>query len=203
MNPKSRGRAGRAGRGRQPRQERRWVLVATEGKVTEPEYLQLLQQVLPRRIGQVVIKPVGVGLDPVHVVKEAIKHRDHELDSGDPYDHCFCLVDVDRHANLNEVLVLARHEGIDVLVSNPKFEIWLHWHLADSRPGTSKGLDHEIDKRKVLRGKNLTSQFPVASHDAACRRALQADPGLAPCQVGPVPSTALPVLIDYLLRRGS
>lgn len=86
-----------------------------------------------------------------------------------------------------------------MLISNLKFEVWLRWHVEESRSVlTSDRLDQLVSKLGLLQGKALTPKFPIESVHAACTVALKADPDLAACRKGPDPSTAMPLLVDLL-----
>ena len=89
-----------------------------------------------------------------------------------------------------------------MIVSNPKFEIWLLWHVDDRRGHmTGVELDRKLGKAGLLDGKHLTRTFPVGEYSRAAQRARQADPDLIPGRRGPNPSTAMPVLIDMITGR--
>ncbi|MCI9887410.1 RloB domain-containing protein [Micrococcales bacterium 31B] len=82
----------------------------------------------------VVVKPIAVGKDPLKVVQKCVEKRDEALHSDkEDYDDCVCLVDVDEHQSLPAAIQLAEREGIQLLISNLKFEVWLRWHAEDKR----------------------------------------------------------------------
>lgn len=85
-------------------------------------YLDRLKQALPRSAPS--FKPIGAGCDPLRVVKRAIREI-----KQDDFSWCFCLVDVDQHATLQEAITLAKGSGVELIVSNPSFEVWLAWHF--------------------------------------------------------------------------
>lgn len=177
---------------RRQRRERPHGLVVTEGKVTEIQYLEQLNQVLPRTAS--TFTACGDGTDPLRVVKRALKERKRR-----DYDWVVCLVDCDKHATLEEAFTLASREGIEVLVSNPCFELWLLWHQEDwRRPGsTPKQLQERLTALKLMKDKKVLETFPVGNHEAARKRAKAAGTVSANCR-GPNPSSALPVLLDLL-----
>lgn len=84
--------------------------------MTEVQYLQMLRQQLPRDAAS--LKVIGEGSDPLRVVKRALKERKN----GD-YSWTLCLVDCDDHESLQDALSLATEESIQVLVSNPCFDL--------------------------------------------------------------------------------
>lgn len=177
------------------------VLVVTEGEITEPQYVEALRQHLRSRDSSVVVKCHPAGKDPERVVRQAMRLRDEE-DGDASFDHVVCLVDVDQHARLEEALRLAEAEGILVLVSNLKFEVWLRWHYEAARSAeSSKTLDRLMKEFVLLRVNPLSPQFPIEKVSQACTVAWRADPELAPGRTGPDPSSAMPVLVE-LMRTG-
>ena len=55
-------------------------------------------------------------------------------DDNFAFDQAWCVPDIDDHPRLDEALVMARANGIDLAVSNPSFELWLILHFRDN-PG--------------------------------------------------------------------
>ena len=175
------------------------MLVVTEGRTTEPDYVERLAQFFKGEGLPVAVKTVGVGKDPLWVVKEAILRRDRDKKDR-RWDAVVCLVDVDEHSTLGTAQKLAEQEGIILIVSRLKFEMWLLWHLAQSRaPASSRQLDRLMDKHRLLTdNKAIHPQFPVAGVENAVRIARLADPALSPGRVGPDPSSSMPILVDLL-----
>ena len=177
-------------RRRPSRPERQRGLIVTEGVLTEPMYLDKLKQALPRRAPS--FKHIGAGCDPLRVVKRAVR----EL-GRDDFSWCFCLVDVDQHATLQEAITLAEVSGVELIVSNPNFEVWLAWHFAPlSRCVTKTELARLLDDKGGLDGKGLTRGFPVDAHDLAAERALTNR--VVANEVGPNPSSAMPLVLRRL-----
>ncbi|MGY5766430.1 RloB family protein [Brachybacterium sp. DNPG3] len=176
--------------------------MVTEGRVTEPQYVDQLDGLLRSHGTTTTVKTVIVGKDPLKVVQKCIEVRDTAIDKEKGYDTCVCLVDVDQHDSLPEAQRLAAEEDILLLISNLKFEVWLRWHVEAGRSAlSSTQLDRMMKKRALVTGKNLAPHFPIDRVDSACETARRADPELAPGRKGPNPSTALPILVDLL--RGS
>ena len=180
-------------RGRRPQRfERPRGLVVTEGTVTEVQYLQMLQQELPRDAAS--LKLIGEGADPLRVVKRALKERK----DGD-YSWTVCLVDCDKHETLQDALRLATKENIRVLVSNPCFELWLLWHLEDwRRHSSSRDVQARLAKLKVLQDKSLTSSFPIGRYADARARSSKTSSEHLVNHLGPNPSSPIPVLLELL-----
>ena len=196
--PRAYGRQGRASR--PTRQQYRRILVVTEGKETERQYVESLTQTLRSKGVAVSVTTTHGDSDPVSVVRKCIQVRGDEKKKGETFDECVCLVDVDTHAHLDDAITLAKNNGIQILVSNLKFEIWLLWHVDDSTGAkTSKQLDELMDKHNLFqKKKHLSAKFPFHKVDDAVEAAWRADPALAACRKGANPSSAMPVLIKIL-----
>lgn len=189
---------------RQGRALVRRILVVTEGEETEPQYVERLDTYLRSRVSATVVKRVGVGKDPLSVVRKCIELRDKAVnaDRDKAYDVCVCLVDVDNHTSLGEACALAHRESILLVVSNLKFEVWLRWH-AEARLSVMSPtqLDHHVAKLGLVKNKHLTPAFPIEKVHDACKAARQADPDMSTCRPGPEPSSAMPLLVDLLMGR--
>ncbi|WP_158920345.1 RloB family protein [Streptomyces sp. NBRC 109706] len=93
---------------RNRRSEHTKILIVTEGVNTEPQYFERFATLMRAKAVRVVsVRPVGVGRDPLSVVREARRLRDIEVRGGDPFDAVWCVVDVDEHANLEKACVEA------------------------------------------------------------------------------------------------
>lgn len=196
--PGGRQRGGRQRRARKPALIRKRLLVVTEGTTTEPEYVEQLQAYLRSAGSTTTVKRVGVGRDPLAVVRKAISLRDEAVDES-AYDQCVALVDVDTHQSLADAVTLAAANGIDLLVSNLKFEVWLRWHVEDKTSAlSSEQLDRLMAATKVLPGKHLHASFDIAKVDDASATARRVWPDLAPGEPGPDPSSAMPYLVDIM-----
>ncbi|WP_175413831.1 RloB family protein [Rhodococcus erythropolis] len=186
-------------RRRSPRNLVKRILVVSEGEQTEPQYVERLASFLRSKESSTHVKWVGVGKDPLKVVRKCIELREDAANKEKGYDICVSLVDVDQHALLDAACALARKEQIYLLVTNLKFEMWLRWHVEDSRSVlNSSKLDELVTKLGIIKGKALPASFPIEKVDAACNVARIADPNLDICRVGPDPSSSMPVLVDLL-----
>lgn len=189
---------GRARTRRPARELAKRILVVTEGTRTEPQYVERLNSFLRTKGATAFVKKVGVGADPLKVVRTCINLRD--VAHGDErYDSFVCLVDVDQHAALADACVLAARESILLLVSNLKFEAWLRWHAEGGTSAlTSSQLDERAEKLGLIQKKVLPSSFPIHEVHMACKIARRVDPEMAAGRVGPDPSSAMPILVDLM-----
>ena len=194
---------GQRRRGPRPRrQEARRILVVTEGTVTEPQYVEGLNNYLRSKGSTTTVHPVKVGKDPLRVVDKCIAYRDDAQRKDQGFDECVCLVDVDEHGTLKEAIELARCERIFLIISHLKFEVWLRWHKEEHRSAlTSTQLDKRMEELGLVTRKKISHSFPYDKVGFACKIARLADPDLAPGRIGPNPSTAMPLLVDLLSPR--
>lgn len=187
---------------RPTRQLARRILVVTEGLLTEPQYVEGLNDYLRSRGTTTTVKSVPVGKDPLKVVRKCVEFRDVAVRRGKEYDECVCLVDVDQHQTLELAIQLAQREKISLLISNLKFEVWLRWHVEDRRSAlTSTQLDDCVERLKLVKDKMISPTFPFTAVDNACKIARSVDSEMRPGRQGPDPSSALPILVD--LMRGA
>lgn len=183
------------------RQLVRRILVVTEGTVTEPQYVEGLNRYLRSKGATATVRSVSVGKDPLKVVQKSIEKRDDAKRNDKDYDDCVCLVDVDEHQTLPAAIQLAEQEGIQILISNLKFETWLRWHAEDKRSAlTSEKLDNLVNRLGLVKGKTLSLSFPFHQVYEACKTARAVDPEMRPGRKGPNPSSSLPILVDLLQR---
>lgn len=179
------------------RRERRRLLLVTEGKKTEPGYMRGLLRLLRATavdVHSVDVQHAGV-THPLGIVRETIKIRDK---TSDPYDECWCLVDVDNHTSLASACTLARAEDINIAVSNPCFEIWLLWHYRDHRAATSGKYLRQQLRTLGHPDKSIPESFPFAACGQALKRSQEAAPGQAQNSVGPNPSTTFGLVLGLL-----
>ncbi len=173
--------------------------MVTEGTSTEPQYVEGLNISLRSKASTPTVKSVGVGRDPLHVVRRCVELRNKVRNTEKEYSVCVCLVDVDQHQKLSDAAELAEREGILLLISNLKFEVWLLWHKEDKRAAQTS---HQLDKRAreldLVLDKSISLGFPFTAVDSACRTARAADPDMKAGRKGPDPSSAMPILVDLL-----
>lgn len=178
---------------RSARQLKTKYVVFTEGTVTERQYLELLKQYLRPRHASFTIK--AIGKDPSKIYEEYQKAERR----GD-CDRAILVFDVDQHHRLEEVLrKCGSLATADAIVTNPCFELWLLWHMADRRASMETRECVKLARdQKLTAVKDLIQKFPIASFPEAVERARQAWPDLAPNAKGPNPSSAMPWLIDLM-----
>ncbi|WP_152990190.1 RloB family protein [Sphaerimonospora mesophila] len=171
------------GGSRRPRRARRpgpaqrgEILVFTEGRKTEPLYLQQWHRLHRDRI-IVVIDDFHGG--PLQLVEAARDRREADLREekrrrGKAFDEYWCVFDVDEHRNLDRAIDLALHAGINVAISNPCIELWFILHFRDQWANLDRHRAQDMAKTLLGCEKVLTTralQQLVERHDAAVLRA--------------------------------
>ncbi len=115
------------------------VLIVCEDGKSSPAYLKGLCADLRLSSANIEICGEECGSAPISVVNYAINKTRQDRD----FDRVFCVLDVDRHDTLDAARDKARRhtaKKIDVIVSNPCFELWLLLHYQfTARPYGPKG----------------------------------------------------------------
>lgn len=181
---------------------RRRILVVTEGKVTEPDYIERLVRYLDKGSLPVFVQTLGIGKDPLAVVEAAVSRRDSDARKGKAWDKVVGLIDSDQHTTIRYAADLAASEGITLAITRLKFETWLLWHVTDSlRAHTSRELDDLMQHHGLLvNRKAIAPSFPFDGLEQALNQARRADPKIISGRLGPDPSSGMPLLIDILRR---
>lgn len=178
--------------GRQPavRSPAARIVVATEGKATEPEYLKAFNRVYENPSVQIVLIPVGG--DPRAVVERAIEEKEKSKnDSLATHDSYWAMFDRDSHPRYEEARNLARGNGISLATSNPCFELWgvLHYQEQNApidRHECQRKLeklcpDYNANRGKIFSDRQMIEQcYPKAverSGDSFQRRENEGSPG--------------------------
>ena len=106
------------------------VTIVMEGAVTEPEYLLTFGQ---HFLNQTVrLNLIGGAGDPRSVVERAIEER--RMGRGgnsSARDAVWAMFDRDEHLRFSEAIDLAAANNIEVVISNPCFELWGIYHYRD------------------------------------------------------------------------
>jgi len=187
------------------------VLIVCEGEKTEPHYLIALRDHL--KLSQAKIKIDSKSdSDPLKVVNYA--KRLIEASRNDPYDHVFCVIDRDKHANYDRAIAqVDRYKNKDAqlhaIVSNPCFEFWLLLHFAYTTKqfGTSGGSpcddlikkdlkkhikDYKKGDRSIISSINIEPKLETAVENAKRANKTAKENGTDN------PTTQMDKLVDYL-----
>jgi hypothetical protein len=153
--------------GRRPsfREPKRLWLIVCEG-LTEKHYLTGFHQRYRTAEVTLQLEINGQSGDPSNVVKVASELRDNSVreaksqrDENLAFDAVWCIVDVNDHTQLANAIETARDRNIELVISDPCFELWLLLHLTDP-PGAQTR--HRIQERllKIIRetSPNMTAE---------------------------------------------
>ena len=183
-------RAKRIGRKPAKRPPAARIVVATEGKLTEPEYLRNFARIHFDQSVRVV--PIPVGGDPRTVVERAIevsqKSKSDRLASN---DSVWAMFDRDSHQRFDEARDLAHGNHIRLAISNPCFELWGVFHYKEQNAPLSRWEcqrelgdlcpDYSAGGKKVFGNREVIEQrYPVAVERANLsvkRREEEGNPG--------------------------
>ena len=166
-------RSRRPSRGGPKRKLRPNVIVVTEGKRTEPEYIRAFLSI--HRAANVHVE--GTGFDPQRVVEEAIERKGRFGRGAEV--HVWAVFDRDEHLRFKQALERARAYDIRVAVSNPCFEIWAVYHYRDhaapiDRHECQRLLGQLCDGYRADRSKLFNDPDVIrTNHDVAVQRGKQ------------------------------
>jgi hypothetical protein len=114
------------------------ILIACEGKQTEPKYFNAIRRDLRLTTVQVLILPHD-GTDPLSVVNavlEARKDKKREKTWFDDQDSAWAVFDGDEHIANNrpnwcQAIQIAKSQKINLAITNPSIEFWYLIHFQD------------------------------------------------------------------------
>ena len=181
--------------------ERRTVLLVTNGRVTENDYLQQLRQRTDR--SRISVKVKVIDGDPLTVIKE-LKGPRSDLSE---YEEVWIVVDHDgrdRHDFLAKCRRLSsKRTVVHGVVSVPCFEVWLNAHYAPVKnyrnQADAQAHYRELTGLSSKDAKMLPDDFPWdRGVQAAARCHLPTDSLPETDTQGPCPSTTRPHLLRSL-----
>ncbi|MFI6057490.1 RloB family protein [Streptomyces sp. NPDC051286] len=107
------------------------LLVVCGAKATEIDYLRGLVQHVenPAVTVKIITKPCS----PSQLISHAEGQRAR---ARDDFDEVWCVFDVDEYQDVSRAVAQARDAAIEVVVSNPCFELWLILHFSDHQAYT-------------------------------------------------------------------
>jgi len=182
------------------------ILVCTEGRVTEPDYLNNLR----RKLRQA---PVAIEIDPAHGDPLFLVRRASEVlsetrrarrrgSANEGFDQVWCVVDVDDHPRLQAAKELAARESIPLVISNPCFEVWALLHFEECTAYLGRGdaarrlRAHIPEYEKALSTQLLDGKFALAKQRAVTLREFHQDGGV---DARSNPSTEVFLLVDAII----
>lgn len=171
---------------------RRIVYIFTEGRVTEPTYIEIIRDrgvcADPTTAVEVRIanstapgsqrKPIKLVEAAVRLMREEVQQAKRGNLKKELWPQVWCLFDRDEHDSIETALKQAREGDVRVAFSHPCFEVW---RLLHHKPvtGTFGGVCDQATARlpfakdaanvKIV----LPEQLPLGSYQQAKKRALQ------------------------------
>lgn len=103
------------------------ILIVCEGRVTEPEYINLIR--IKEKINLVQIIIDHEGGTPKTLVDRAVSEKRLNKSAFGKDDEIWCVFDIDEHPLITEAKQKAAANGIKLAISNPCFEFWLLLHF--------------------------------------------------------------------------
>jgi hypothetical protein len=208
--PNARNRRRRPGRPRPFRDPKPRILVVSEGKITEPEYLRGFANACRNPRVDIEIAPEhGVPRTVVEVArdrkKEAMEDAARERDDNLAYDSVWGVFDVDEHPRLGEAKEMARDNDIRLAVSNPCVELWLLLHFRDN-PGMQDRARVKAMLAEHVAGydKHVDYTSYSAGYSQAVRRAKRMDEDAAEAnEPGRNPTTGVYELTESIRGEGT
>ncbi len=199
-----RGRRGYHVRTTGQRELRQRFLIVCEGSKTEPNYFNAF-----RAAKEIIdVEVLGLGLDPLTLVQEAIRRSGEAKRAKAPYDQVWCVFDRDDWPvqMFSQAIELVRNKGLRVAYSNEAFELWylLHFDYHDTAISRSTYQRRLTERLGFAYRKNNPEMYRVLfTHQAiaiqfATKLLAQYDP---PNPANDNPSTTVHLLVQELNKH--
>lgn len=160
----------------EPSPRGRSIVIATEGRVTEKQYFDILRHTNVR----LVVLPTGEDncSSPKHVIERLNQYKkEFELKGN---DELWLMVDVDQWKCLHDVADEALRKKYKLAISNPCFEVWLLCHHGSLPKDGSPCKEVKKELKKSLGGSykstNLVPENYQGHVDRAIKKAQDSDP---------------------------
>jgi hypothetical protein len=122
----------------------RVILIACEGKYTEPEYFKAIRQDLRSVMVKIIVLPHD-GTDPLSVVNKVLEEKQDRKHDGNwlDKDSAWAVFDGDEHIqrdsnNWHQAIQKAKKENIQLAITNPSIELWYLIHFQDNSASISQ-----------------------------------------------------------------
>jgi hypothetical protein len=131
------------------------ILIACEGKETEPKYFNAIRKDLRLSTVQVLVLPHD-GTDPLSVVNAVLEARqDAKLEKRwEKEDSAWAVFDGDEHitnnpTNWKQAIQKAESQKINLAITNPSIEFWYLIHFQDHFANIQRGKAKELLKQHI------------------------------------------------------
>ncbi|MDE3214214.1 MAG: RloB domain-containing protein [Bacteroidota bacterium] len=149
---------------KRPFRDASFFIIVCEGENREPDYFRFFDG-LSSRVKVVPVRS-NSGSSPRHLIENAIE-KEGELECKPEIDRVWFVVDTDRWGKLLHELrqECDQHINWKVAQSNPCFEVWLYFHVADKLPDS--GIINQCKDWKNLLPKTIKGGFNSDYHPVA------------------------------------
>jgi len=166
------------------RSYRKWLVIGTEGRVTEPEYFTILRVLYPD--SDCLLKPARTSSSNCSSPQEVLQSVERWISKNGPLkksDEAWLVVDKDSwtREQLRElsdwVSEANEHRfGRGLALSDPKFEYWLLLHFEDTNAANSDDCTRQLKKHLPSYDKHIGDRdFSQQRIQLAISRARQRD----------------------------
>jgi hypothetical protein len=132
------------------------ILIACEGRLTEPKYFNAIRQDLRLTTGQILVLP-HQGTDPLSVVSAAVEARQEkkrEKNWINEQDTAWAVFDGDEHiennpSNWHDAIQKAQSQNIKLAITNPCIEFWYLIHFQDHFANISRTAINTLLKNHI------------------------------------------------------
>lgn len=144
------------------------------GAVTERQYFEMLNRLFPATI---TYRHKNNSPSQLASYAAELKRDDARNDSTDDYAQVWVVVDVDQFQDLAQAQTICDENGMELIVSNPCFEVWLldHVRACPSSFTTTPVVEQAAARAQITQGNRnkyiAESILDVAHMDAAMRNA--------------------------------
>ncbi len=149
----------KTGRKTQHRTRGKRFLIACGGNVTEPEYFSALKTALGKQ-NRIEINNRLASKDPTALLKKlgrevAAENKRAKNGGYEGYESVWAVVDADEF-DLHKAQKEADSSGIQLIISNPCFEVWLidHFHVCPDSCSTTKTAEEHARSIGVTKSTN-------------------------------------------------
>ncbi|MGC5009574.1 RloB family protein [Streptosporangium sp. DT93] len=167
----------------------RVVHVFTEGRLTEPSYIDIMKQLLSEQRLPVEVHIANAGArgsqrKPIDLVEAAVplmerltREAERNRLREETRPQVWCLFDRDDHQELDRAFKQARHGKVRIAFSHPCFEVWRLLHHKDVAGTFNQVCDLVIDRlpfrNEVEKIKEVHIEQIMGRYNEAKRRALR------------------------------